>query len=316
VPRFYLSRFAKRSRGKKGAPGLYAVQLSTKKRVRQLGISDATVGTNFYTVEELDDPVAFEKFLAKIEEDAAPVLKNICELRTWPLALKERQSLARLITFQYLRGQGERDDMSQMATSLTRVLFDSLGVEGFKKKYEEARGETITNETAEELYAILGDEDSFQVKATAAGHVQVIMGTFEEAFSYFVAATWVLIRFRSGSLLTSDSPVNLVPRPEHPQYSGLGLQNAFLYVFPLSREVGLMIINHDDMELKRQSLDGSLDRVTDPSSALAKLFNTATISNAYDWLYAHPDDARLIPEDDKLPIRPRAAFQVNPGAGH
>jgi hypothetical protein len=42
---------------------------------------------------------------------------------------------------------------------------------------------------------------------------------------------------------------------------------------------------------------GRFDLAQTPSTAAANLFNEATIRNTRQWIFHHPDDTHLVPED-------------------
>jgi hypothetical protein len=48
---------------------------------------------------------------------------------------------------------------------------------------------------------------------------------------------------------------------------------------------------------------GSLDSKAEPSTRYAAMFNDATIHNAREWVFHHPDDAELVPEKLHDPVR-------------
>jgi hypothetical protein len=81
-------------------------------------------------------------------------------------------------------------------------------------------------------------------------------------------------------------------------------------MFPLSRDIGLIMVNHLDAESKKRALTGETDHEIDPTAAFSKLFNISTLEGSFDWVFAHPEDTALIPDDDDLPSRPRPSFNI------
>lgn len=314
VPQFYFQlgfskSYSNRKKKKSGTPRVLGIRLTDRKRA-ELSISDASVGTDFYRVEDLDDPIAFETFLSKVEGSASRIIKRILDSGLWPLSPEDRVDLAFFITLQYLRGHGERDEMSQVATFISKIAVERADPEDFIKRYEARSGEKLSTEEARELFGKYILPDAISAEVTPGGHIEIIMACIEVAFPYFLAATWALVRFEEGSLFTSDSPVNLIPREEHDSNSGLGLENAQAYVFPLSRDVGLVMVNHSDPDVKRKCFDGSTDHEIAPAESMSKLINHATLLGSHDWIYVHPDDAHLLPGYEDLPVRPHTTFQV------
>lgn len=314
VPRFYFQlgfskAYANKKKKKSGTPRVLGVRLTNRKRA-ELSISDASVGTDFYRVDELDNPITFENFLSKVEGSASRIINSILDSGIWPLSPKDRVDLAYFITLQYLRGHGERDEMSQVATFISKLAIEHANPEELIKRYEERSGEKLSTEEAEEILRRYMLPRAISGEVTPGGHIEMLMASLEVAFPYFLAATWALVRFEEGSLFTSDSPVNLLSRMEHDSNSGLGLENAQAYLFPLSRDVGLVMVNHLDPEVKRKCFDGSTDHEIEPTESMSKLINQATLYGSHDWIYVHPDDAHLLPDDDDLPVRPHTTFQV------
>ena len=140
------------------------------------------------------------------------------------------------------------------------------------------------------------------------------MDLLPDVYWYFAARPWSLIRFERQRLLTCDTPVLLVPRSDKPAWEGVGLLTAWALAIPLSRDTALVMTDPSRLaeHVTREFVaSGALDRVEAPSAVWARSLRALTVRNARRFIYHHPDDVHLVPEDLHEP----ASMEIIPPTG-
>jgi Protein of unknown function (DUF4238) len=280
VPKFYLSGFAD---GKK----LGAVNVRTGAR-HTTSVADATVEVNFYTVRDhATDPNGFEAALSQAEGVAAAVHRAIIKGR-WPLTPDERATFASFMTLQFLRVQSHRWQMQHAIAASLRDL---------AKNDPEEFGRVLALPGAPSREAIAGADLPSLV--SSAVHIQQISTMIPQLVEHILGRPWELVRFESPSLLTSDEPLTPLVNPAEPQSVGLGLENSWALMFPLSREVALIMFRdpmHSIIDFVTEDIAlGRFDTARPGDHESAHLLNTNTVMHAHMFAYHHPDDAHLVP---------------------
>lgn len=277
VPRFYLSGFADGRR-------LRAVD---KRTGRTFGISayDATTSRRFYAVPDHPTDVGIvERILGQLEAVAERVISHVVGGQ-WPLPPAERDLLAVFMTLQFLRGPDQRAQVQQQLT-----LF-----------FERASPEEIA-----ELAQLDGAPTDFDptdrghlATMAAAVHIGQIFQGVPELKAHLVERAWVLVRFDTPSLFTSDAP--LTPSVHPNGTAALGVENAQMLVFPLTRTLGVQMNQPGFVALlpgvTERIVAGELDTVVIGDDARRALFNASTVMHAHQRIFHHPDDAALVPRN-------------------
>lgn len=260
VPRFYLKGFAN------DVHQLGVARLSSKKRFR-LSIDDASVMRDFYNIDSPADPNAVEDLLSDIEGDAAAVFRTVLLDCSWPLSANERAILSTFLALQRTRTPSHRQMVEEIREITTRAL-KSMG------------GDDVV------LPVELDEMDPKTV------HIQSMLD-IEKHAPYYFGRRWQLVHFSRKRLLTSDTPVGLLPNPDAPPDAGLGIGSAWIIVFPMSPSVGLMMVAPESDDQPDDVAHGRTDATLDGSTYLARIFNETTIDSARDFLFHHPDDGNL-----------------------
>jgi Protein of unknown function (DUF4238) len=242
------------------------VQLPGDIRYRQ-STRDASVVKDFYNIDNRADPNAIENLIAEIEGDAAAVFRKVLDDHHWPLDSNDRSILATFFGLQRVRGPHQR----QLFTEIAEVVASALDHEG---------------------KAAAGSAKTDQVNEIKHAHISSLVDVMAYASFYF-GRSWAVIRFSRKRLLTGDAPVSLLPDPGTPN-AAVGIGNAWAILFPMSRTTGLMMF---------QILAGEkqIDTTAEGSTHLASVFNEATINNARERIFYHPDDASMIPSELPAP---------------
>ncbi|WP_085104674.1 DUF4238 domain-containing protein [Mycobacterium paraense] len=304
VPRFYLDGFAKnRKIGTVRLPGDRRFIQSTK---------SASAQTDFYALpENLDDPDLAEKALAEIEGEGAKALRLITDHGVWPLDQESRAVLAMFLVVQYLRGPDQRRQSGQLMALMAQVQLGFGGRESLAQWADES-GISLSQTEADSLWEQIMQPGGPPIALSAAGHIRTIGEMFPEILPYFVGRPWILVRFRRRSLLTCDTPVSLIPDPASP-LRGVGVGTAWGISVPLTRKIGLVLSSPEPLVGRvdlRAVHSGVFDQEHDPSSKYAALINTATIRNAREWVFHHPDDDGLVPSVLPAPRRVEVTANV------
>lgn len=307
VPQFYLKGFATKAR----QPQIGTVQLPGDKRFVQ-STSKASTHTDFYAIpghEEGQD--VFEKDLSRMEGEAATVIRKITEERVWPLPPDDRELLAAFLTLQFLRGPEQRRHMEETMAITTRMEIGYGGKANVAKWAKRKHGITVSEEQAARIWNEATRPEGPPIQLAPTGHINQILELTPKLARYFLFRPWVLYRFSARSLLTCDTPISLIPHQQSTMADedgldegvleqGVGLMTAWGITFPLTRKIGLLLASPKEFighVTGDEVATGRFDLAHAPSTAAANLFNDATIRNARQWIFHHPDDTHLVPED-------------------
>ncbi|WP_395640355.1 DUF4238 domain-containing protein [Pseudolysinimonas sp.] len=292
VPQFYLRGFA-------SGEQIATVALPGDRRFVQ-SVRKAGSETNFYTVPEaIDGPDVFEKSLSEIEGEAARIFALI-ECGVWPLAEEDRGTLAFFVALQVARGPDQRRNMEHIAAQMTRLEIGHGGRDGVKAWAKSRRGVDISDELAEKLWDQATQPGGPPIQVTALAHIQQMLELAKELLKYTSGRPWTLVRFDRRSLITSDTPVSLVARPDHDPAYGVGFMTAWGITYPLTRKLGLLMSDPsvwDGAVAVERVRAGEFDRVEDGTTKMEKFFNLHTALGASQWLYHHPEDEKFVPAE-------------------
>jgi hypothetical protein len=295
VPRFYLENFARDGQvGTVVLPGDRRFQQSVRK---------ASTSNDFYslgspTTEGADE---FERVLARLEGMAAPVVKKVLG-GVWPLGTEDRALLAEFVAVQYLRGPNHRIHMQNMRAQFSRMDISLRGKDWMANEFRERLGRELEPDEVDRLWEQATRQEGPPLTISSAQHVKSIVETLPEVYWYFAARPWSLLRFERQRLLACDTPVCLIPSDDAPAWAGVGLLNAWALALPLSRTTALLMTDPGpiaDRTTREHVATGALDLTPPPSVKWARVLRGATLGNARQFIYHHPDDTQLVPS--KLP---------------
>jgi Protein of unknown function (DUF4238) len=268
VSRFYLGYFAddRKFLGVVRRPGV--------PRYPQ-NVTKVSVINDFYTVNGATQRDVIEKFIAdEIEAPTAEVFRKVLIDEVWPLDKDERAILASFFALQHARGSNHRRALAEIAQIIANTLGDKGG-------FDTAAPEPD------------------QLKAV---HINSMLN-FEQTGPPFFLRPWALVRFDRKRLLTCDTPISLHPFPDAPAGSAVGIGTAGHITFPMSRTTGLVMFGRmiESEKEAEEIASGQFDSVAAGSTASANDFNEATIRNARESIYHHPEDAALVPQQLEEP---------------
>lgn len=265
VPKFYLRRFAN------DRDQVTRVELPGTKR-HPIAIGDATVEKDFYLAPAIDGGLtdAIEDSLSELEGSAKTAVSALLDDQVWPITPEIREQLAAWIAIQYLRTAARRQ---------TIAAVDSLVV-------------AITGRDGGPQHTLAEQSPQHPYRTT---HLEAMLTGFLPAARSIYARGWTFIQFTRKALITSDTPVVLLPIPDADERTPLGLTSNGGIMMPLDRRVALLLTEHPK-DLKVQG-----------TTVRARAFNQVLASNAHRCLFHHPADDPLqgleLPEPQEPEVR-------------
>lgn len=223
---------------------------------------------DFYRVELRGEPNAVEDLISEVEGAAATVFRQVIVDGVWPLDSNERAILATFFGLQKVRGPSQRRLCDEISSQISHAF---------------------TLEAPADA-AVVRHGDQLTAKDAHIGSMLDI----QKYGPYYYGRTWRLVRFNRKRLLTCDAPVSLLRAPETAVDAPIGIGTAWVILFPMSRTVGL-IMSANMIDGPTAVASGETDVTMQGSTYLANLLNDATISNARESIFYHPDDECLIP---------------------
>lgn len=307
VPQFYLRGFADGDR-------IATVRLPGEARFVQ-SVRRAASETNFYSVHGHEDgPDVFEKLLATLEGEAAHVFELI-RGGTWPLDTESRTTLAHFVALQAVRGPEQRRNMEHVAAQLTRLEIGYGGRDSVQDWMLRNRGVSITEEQAQVVWEQATRPNGPPIHFAPIAHIRQMAELVDKLLPYLVGRPWTLVRFDRRSLITSDSPVGLVPHPDDETWLGAGFMTAWGVTYPLTRKLGLLMSDpmvFAEVVPVERVWAGELDHAEPGTTKMERFFNGFTVNSASEWLFHHPDDGRFVP--NPLPEPSPVTMRMSGGA--
>lgn len=227
---------------------------------------------------------------------------------TWPLAVEDRAILASFIALQVARGPEQRRNMQHLQAQIARIEIGAVGRTGVKGWAKRKLGVELDDAAAELMWNQATRPEGPPIQVSALAHIRQ-MGEMVNALTRFIAGRpWTLVSFDKRSLITSDTPVALVPHPEDDDEvddgftpeRGVGFMTAWGITYPLTRRLGLIMSDpmvFADTVGADQVARGELDKAQSGTTQMEKFINYSTIAGASMSLFHHPDDGRFVPVD-------------------
>ncbi|MFD6033318.1 DUF4238 domain-containing protein [Streptomyces griseoincarnatus] len=287
MSKFYLKGFANDSGyiRRVSLPGQPSIPLS---------IGDASVIKDFYTVTLPDGTQSdlFEKEFSKIESLAAEALAGILA-DTWPIVGKHRAALATWVALQHLRSEDVRANHGNFSAEMIRLIVGVSGKEALRSLIQKAEARIVSDEELDWEWRDITKLGGPDLVPTANQHVRLLMNLLPGTSAYLHDCHWTLFRFARRSIATSDHPVSLVVAPDHPDWQGVGIATAELFLVPLSRRTVLTI--QPRRRLSSSSIDASLvpDFIKEGTTSIARSINQGIAARARKYIYHHPDESPL-----------------------
>ncbi|MEX1077798.1 MAG: DUF4238 domain-containing protein [Homoserinimonas sp.] len=245
----------------------------------------------------------FEKGLgAGIESETARLFERVVG-GEWPLPRGDRDTLAEFIALQMLRGPEQRRRMDSAAAELLSKAAGQLGREDFARWASDTMGRALSDAEVEDRWSVVTQPGSFAIAYTARDHIDMMGEATGEVAGFLAYRPWTLIQFTDRSLITCDAPVSLVAYEQSGPWMGVGVRNARLVVYPMTRRIGLVMRNPfdgrnptDDLsDMTEKARLGVLDDRSPGTGDIEKAMNASTAAHAVNNIYHHPDDTQFVP---------------------
>jgi len=193
--------------------------------------------------------------------------------------------------------------MESAAGELFSKAAGQLGREDLAKWASDAEGRTLSDEEVEELWSAAINPDGSSVVQTVRDHIEMMGETTGEVAGFLAYRPWTLVRFKDRALITSDAPVSLVAHEQPGPWMGVGVRDARLVLYPMTRRVGLVMRNPfdgrnptDDLsDMTEKARSGVLDDRSPGTAEIEKAMNACTAAHAVNNIYHHPDDRQFVP---------------------
>lgn len=296
VPEMYLARFAARS-APTSTPRVQRLDAkSGPASAIVIGVHDAAVETDFYTVET-DDPRRAheaEHIIGIFEQTAAYAFANLDRYGSDHVPDDiDRENLSLFMALQFVRGHDTADFQTQFYTKTTRMMMRvAAATPGYVRNYLLQQGEDASDDAVgKATRAFQRGAEHMSVTPHKNETVASMLQSAVEFMPYFFKRRWIIAR-SAAPFLTTDRPIVLLQWPDPNDFwRGVGLGTAETVVFALDRH-RVLLMRHPDPRLT--------EGVVDIEDAFARRLNIAIANRARRWIFHHPDDRPL----DGVPFRP------------
>jgi hypothetical protein len=200
---------------------------------------------DFYRVDVAGvEPDAVEKAFARLENQAAPVLRKIAQDRVLPEG-EDFNTLLNFVALQITRVPQFRDFIEEKLSYLSKhsakiALSYPAYFEQFVAKMK-LQGKNVPDSiTRDSLLEFLEDESRYTVEIPRAASIEKMLEGADALLPTLARRSWTLLvaTGENDDFICSDQPVILVPtKPNPPPFLGFG--TADVVAMPLNRQMAL-----------------------------------------------------------------------------
>lgn len=243
-------------------------------------INRASVERDFYLLELDDGTISdeFEDFMGLIEGLAGPAFHQVVDEGVWPIEQDTRYSIAAWIALQHLRSPAMRRMLDEFAEAALKLDIAVGGKAKLRTLMQEMEGRAVDDDEVDDMWRSLSDFDSYRMRQHPNEHLRLILDMLQMTTRMFYERGWWLIRFNRRALITSDTPVVLIPNPADPMRS-TGTFTAQAAAVAIDRRVALVLVG---LHARDQRIPGT--------TRWWRVLNTGTAGEARRCIYHHPDD--------------------------
>ncbi|KXC05562.1 hypothetical protein MhomT_10060 [Microbacterium hominis] len=247
----------------------------------------------------------FEKRLGEGIESETALLFERVDGGEWPLPEPDRDTLAEFIALQMLRGPERRRQMESLAGELFSRAAGQLGRAKFGEMVSDVAGRALSEADVEALWSTVTEPGGFRLPQTAREHIELMSEATGDIAGFLAYRPWTLVRFTDRALITSDAPVSLVPHEQPGAWMGVGVRDARLVLYPMTRRIGLVMRNPFDGRYPTNDLgaltdntrSGLLDDRSFGTAEIEKKINACTAAYAVSNIYHHLEDSQFVPSN-------------------
>ncbi|MCD1284489.1 DUF4238 domain-containing protein [Brevibacterium sp. GP-SGM9] len=304
VPQGYLRGFAT------SQERIRVIPLDRSRQPFTSNVKNVAAQNHFYTVGEFEEPDVFEKALSEVEGKVLAIINGFANGK-FPPSEEDRWAFSHYAALQSVRGPATRRTSEHVRATMVRLEVGVGGRENVGAWIRDNLGFDPTSEQEDRIWGEATQSGGPPIGFSNLVHIQNAVETAIELTPYLATRPWTLVRFEQRSLITSDAPVSLVPRPDGEPREGVGFATAWGVTFPLTRKVGLLMSDPmavlegteaDDLrvrQVREMVLSGRIDRIQSGITAIEKMFNLQTAWSAREYVFHHPEDEQHVP--DNLP---------------
>lgn len=276
IPRFYLARFA-----------------NTQEQIRQVdrqsrksvvaNVKNCGAERDFNTYVNTDGKLdgRLEQLLTAIEDEAAPAIREACNpLVQFPLRPQVRSAICNLVAFQKSRGRATRRTVEALGDTMQKFTLRGLDRDAVIERLT-VDGVKPQRANVDAAMAMIAELDQFEFVPDPNEHLALIGTSALRIYQILLARPMFIAEFADRVLFTCDEPVSLYRYKPDP-LSGVGFLNADEIWFPLDPR-RVLIFAKPGLSLTERRFHA------EPQSA--RTINAMTAHNAYQYLFAHPDQS-------------------------
>jgi hypothetical protein len=156
----------------------------------------------------------------------------------FPLDEVDRVALATFMSAQLTRGRVIRENLTRSISELNSMMLKVAAANYTDAHWIDAIGHVPS---ADELDAILHNEQHFEIQPTNAMLLETLLGSVAEVAENLAKRTWTLARFETPCLFAAENPV--VHINPHGEIYGYGVATAERMYMPVSTSHALVLSN-------------------------------------------------------------------------
>jgi hypothetical protein len=205
----------------------------------------ALAHNDFYTIPgdgEVPD-TTLEKFYDQtIESPGAASLGRIIDRRRSPTLPQLRRTVARLVAFQYLRGESSRFATVEQYKAMVQKVGKTLTPVMYKRYLSAMMGDEPSDAEVQELHDFAQDDSSYSIGVSSESllHAQLAIHGSPVVAERLCSRVWEVVEFDEPLLITGDEPVALMNEFGDPG-EALGVSLAPIVAFPTDPQHAILM---------------------------------------------------------------------------
>jgi len=184
------------------------------------------------------------------------------------------------IGLQLLRGQDQRSTLSQLQSLMMRMVVGMGGLAYLRYAMTQGLGRPVSLAEAAAVWDDVHKPCGPTITVSGEEHIASLRAMLAPTVQNIQSRSWHRVRFVDQPLAINDSPVALIPDEGHPEFRGVGLNNAGSVAVALDRRTLLWLAGPELPDTD----------AFPPSDELAHAHNQSVVFGAHRFVYTHPDD--------------------------
>lgn len=231
LPKMYLRFFADNDK--------IAIWDRNKGFIRLGNVQKIARVKGFYTFKDKKGNKSdeLEELLADIEGQTKTIISNINSLFPHPISGDTKQILSQYLAFQHLRTPENRKQLEQSYDMIIKmhVRANLHSKEAAIKSLEDA-GINVNDNTLKQISEFMDNPHSFVIVPSKEEIIGLQLNNFKPLTAALLNRDWNIITFDEPCLITSDSPILMMPDKSKRgwKFRGVGFKTAKEIWFPLT----------------------------------------------------------------------------------